>query len=546
VAFIRRVLTASGATAVQIAEYVRGRQQIVEHVGSAHTEAELGLLLQRARELLENPAQGVLELGIEPMPPVKGLIVPAETGLFETAGAVTPAGRDSPGRVVGTDSRILFDALAGVFAALRFDGLGDEVFRDLVIARVVEPTSLLDTGRVLRDLGQPAASYATMKRTLGRAAAGKYRDRIATCCFEHASTSGDISLVLYDVTTLYFEAEKEDELRKVGYSKERRVDPQIVVGLLVDRGGFPLEIGCFEGNKAETATIVPIIKQFQARHNLTDMVVVADAGMLSAGNLRELDEANLRFIVGSRMTKAPADLASHFRWHGDAFTDGQLIDTITPRTGHKNENNTDVRAEPVWDPATNPGSWRAVWAYSRKRAVRDATTLTAQENRAREVIEGQKAARVPRFVKTTGGKRSLDDASLTRARQLAGLKGYVTNIPATVMAATEVIGSYHDLWHVEQSFRMSKTDLRARPMFHRTRDAIEAHLTIVFTALAVSRTVQNRTGLAVANVIKQLRPLRSATIAINGTTQRFDPDINAEQQRILDAIHGPKSHALRK
>jgi hypothetical protein len=109
-------------------------------------------------------------------------------------------------------------------------------------------------------------------------------------------------------------------------------------------------------------------------------------------------------------------------------------------------------------------------------------------------------------VKTSGGKRSLDEASLTRARQLAGLKGYVTNIPATVMAAGEVIGSYHDLWHVEQSFRMSKTDLRARPMFHRTRDAIEAHLTIVFTALAVSRTIQNRTGLAVANVIKQLRP----------------------------------------
>jgi hypothetical protein len=540
VAFIRRVLAASGATAVQIAEYVRGRQQIVEHVGSAHTEAELGMLLQRARELLDNPAQGVLELGIEPTPLVKGLIVPAETGLFETAGTVTPAGRDSPGRVVGTDSRILFDALASVFTALGFDDLGDEVFRDLVIARVVEPTSMLDAGRVLRDLGQSAASYATMKRTLARASAGKYRDRIATWCFEHASTSGDVSLVLYDVTTLYFEAEKEDELRKVGYSKERRVDPQIVVGLLVDRGGFPLEIGCFEGNKAETSTMVPIIKQFQARHNLTDMVVVADAGMLSAGNLRELDEANLRFIVGSRMTKAPADLASHFRWHGDAFTDGQLIDTITPRTGHKNENNTDVRAEPVWDAATNPGSWRAVWAYSRKRAVRDATTLTAQENRAREVIEGQKAARVPRFVKTTGGKRSLDDASLTRARQLAGLKGYVTNIPSTVMAASEVIGSYHDLWHVEQSFRMSKTDLRARPMFHRTRDAIEAHLTIVFTALAVSRTVQNRTGLAVANVIKQLRPLRSATIAINGTTQRFDPDINADQQAILDAIQDPK------
>ncbi len=472
---------------------------------------------------------------------MKGLVEPSrEAGLFDVAGPREPAGRDSPGRVLGTDSRVLFRALVEVFTALGFDGLDDEVFRDLVIARVVEPTSLLDAGRVLRDLGRAPASYATMKRTLGRAAADKYRDRIATWCFQHASTDGDVSLVLYDVTTLYFEAEKEDELRKVGYSKERRVDPQIVVGLLVDRGGFPLEIGCFEGNKAEPATIVPIIKQFQSRHGLTDMVVVADAGMVSAGNLRELDEANLRFIVGSRMTKAPNDLASHFRWHGDAFSDGQLIDTLTPRTGHTNENNPDLRAEPVWDPTENPGSWRAVWAYSRKRAVHDNTTLTAQENRAREVIEGQKSARTPRFVKTAGGKPSLDEASLARARQLVGLKGYVTNIPANIMAAGEVIGSYHDLWHVEQSFRMSKTDLRARPMFHRTRDAIEAHLTIVFTALAISRTVQNRTGLAVRNVIKQLRPLRSATIAINGTNQTFAPNIAAEQQVILDALHKPK------
>ena len=124
--------------------------------------------------------------------------------------------------------------------------------------------------------------------------------------------------MLYDVTTLYFEAEHEDDLRKVGYSKERRVDPQVVVGLLVDRDGFPLEIGCFEGNTAETTTIGPIIKAFQARHSLSDIVVVADAGMLSASNLRELDEAGLRFIVGSRVAKAPTDLASHFRWHGDA------------------------------------------------------------------------------------------------------------------------------------------------------------------------------------------------------------------------------------
>jgi hypothetical protein len=301
-------------------------------VGSAHTQAELGVLLQRARDLLEDPAQGVLDVDVEATAAVSAVIGPAGTAtLFgaATSGQVSGpvGGRDGPGRVVSTDSRLLFEALAGVFTALGFDALGDQVFSDLVIARVVEPTSLLDIGRVLTDLGRVPASYATMKRTLkrvtasgsagGLSGAGTYRDQVAGWCFEHARTSGDVSLVLYDVTTLYFEAEKEDDLRKVGFSKERRVDPQVVVGLLVDRGGFPLEIGCFEGNKAETATIIPIVKAFQARHGLADMVVVADAGMLSATNLRELDEAQLRFIVGSRVAKAPIDLASHFRWHGD-------------------------------------------------------------------------------------------------------------------------------------------------------------------------------------------------------------------------------------
>ena len=115
-------------------------------------------------------------------------------------------------------------------------------------------------------------------------------------------------------------------------------------------------------------------------------------------------------------------------------------------------------------------------------------------------------------------------------------KGYVTNIDATVMPAGEVIAKYHDLWHVERSFRMSKTDLRARPMFHRTRDAIEAHLTIVFTALAVAHCIQERTGLAIANVIKQLRPLRSATIVINGATETFPPEIPAPQRKILASL----------
>lgn len=535
---------------MQIAEYVDGRRKIVAHLGSAHTEVELGALLERARLLLHDAGQDELELGVEPRSAQVELLAPPtlDVGLFPGVEAVEAGERVGSGRgrrrvsaprVVSTSSRLLFDTLAGVYDDLGFGVVGDATFRDLVIARIVEPTSILDVGRVLEELGQSPASEKTMRRTLQRCIGRGYRDQVAGACFAHAATAGDLSLVLYDTTTLYWEAEKEDDLRKVGYSKERRVDPQIVVGLLVDRGGRPLEIGCYEGNKAETATIIPIVEQFQQRHGVADMVVVADAGMLSASNLRELDEAQLRFIVGSRATKAPIDLASYFRWHGDAFADGQVIDTLTPKNSRLIENDPMVKREPVWDPDQHPGSWRAVWAYSTKRAVRDNKTLTLQENRAKAVVAGEKAARTPRFVKTSNGTKSLDQASLARARRLVGLKGYVTNIPAHVMPAGEVIASYHDLWRVEQSFRMSKTDLRARPMFARTRDAIEAHLTIVFTALAVSREVQNRTGLSLRRVLRTLKPLRSATVEINSLVTTIPPGLSPDDEALLNALKRP-------
>jgi hypothetical protein len=538
--WIRRVRTASGATAVQIAESVDGRRRIVRHVGSARDEAELGLLIEEARRLLADDVQGELDLGITPKA-VRAEMVSPPDGMLFASGSGQPAVRELVLRpqVLKSCSGLLYDALARVYASLGFDAVSDEVFRDLVIARVVEPTSLFDVDRVLAELGRTSASLSTRKRTLRRARGGGYRDQIAAACFAHARTSGDVSLVLYDVTTLYFEADKEDELRRVGYSKERRVDPQIVVGLLVDRRGFPLEIGCFEGNKAETLTIVPIVKAFQARHGISDMVVVADAGMLASSNLRELDEAGLRFIVGSRVTKAPNDLASHFHWHGELFADGQIIDTITPRdqrgTAAKSSD-PKLRAEPVWNPTIHTKSWRAVWAYSTKRAVRDTKTLNLQENKAGAVVAGEKTARTPRFIKNRNGSQEFDEASMQRARRLVGLKGYVTNIDAAHMPAPEVIASYHGLWQVEASFRMSKSDLAARPMFARTRDAIEAHLTIVFTALALSREVQNRTGLSLRRFLRTLKPLRSATIDTNGVIATYPPALNAEIKAILNTL----------
>ncbi|RWA16076.1 IS1634 family transposase, partial [Mycolicibacterium brumae] len=419
------------------------------------------------------------------------------------------------------------------------DAVDDPVFRDLVIARIVEPTSKLDSLRVLADLGADGRSYRTVQRHLDEVGPKKYRDTIAEKCFAYARDCGGLSLLLYDVTTLWWEAENEDGLRKVGYSKDRKVDPQIVVGLLVDRTGFPLEIGCYEGNTAETTTIVPVVRGFLERHQLTDtdMVVAADAGMLSASNLKDLDELGLSFIVGSRATKAPADLESHFHWNGDAFTDGQVIDTVTPRHGNnKCVNDRAKRAEPVWDPEVHSAAWRAVWAYSAKRARRDQKTLAAQEARAKAIIDGTQPAKSARFVKVSGKDRHLDDSALSRAKSLAGLKGYITNVPATVMPADEVMAKYHDLWHVEKSFRMSKSDLAARPIWHRQRETIEAHLTIVFAALAVSHAVQSRTGYSIAKVVKGLRTLRSATIAINGVTQTFPPDVPATQREILEHL----------
>ena len=165
VAWVRRVRTASGSTAVQIAESVAGRRRIVRHVGSARDEAELGLLMEKAQRLLEDDPQGVLDLGITPQARQAVMVpAPGQPALFG-GGPATGRGPVVPrARTLKTASGLLYDVLAGVYADLGFGALGDEVFRDLVIARVVEPTSLLDVGpgagRDGPGLGQPVHAQA--------------------------------------------------------------------------------------------------------------------------------------------------------------------------------------------------------------------------------------------------------------------------------------------------------------------------------------------------------------------------------------------------
>ena len=372
---MRKVRTSSGATAVQIVSKSGGVRRIVEHLGSAHDETELAALLEAGRQKIAAwQGQGLLDL--ESLDPA-----PGRTGL---AGATVESKR----------SGLLWDVLHRAYTRLGLGDAtgGDRAFEQMVLARLIEPTSKAQVPRVLGDLGLEPVSVRTLFRSLARAQERGYRESLSGALFEHVTASGGLALCLYDVTTLYFEAEREDDLRKVGYSKERRVDPQVIVGLLVDRRGFPLQVGCWEGNKAETTTIIPVVEAFQAAHGIEELVIVADAGMLSATNLTALDDARLRFIVGARTTRAPGDLEAHFHWAGDAFTDGQVIDTITPKRGSRSQRDVSKRREPVWDPDTHPGSWRAIWVYSKKRAARDNQTLTAQANRARAIRRRREAS----------------------------------------------------------------------------------------------------------------------------------------------------------
>ena len=192
---------------------------------------------------------------------------------------------------------------------------------NLALLEEMEPGSRASMEKYL-----DSASLRTIWRTLGRCVEHDWRDTVSRAAYSHATKTGTLSLVLYDVTTLYFEAEDEDDLRKVGMGKEMRVDPQIVVGLLVTPGGFPLEVHAFIGNTAETTTLIAVLASFQDHDGVKDIVVVADAGMFSAGNLTALEDAGFSFIVGSRISKAPYDLAEYFT-SGVVLGDGETLES---------------------------------------------------------------------------------------------------------------------------------------------------------------------------------------------------------------------------
>jgi hypothetical protein len=477
VAYVRTVRTASGATGVQIVWSSRRGSRRIEHVGSGHDEAEVEALRAAARQRLAG-GQTELDLGLE------------------TASAA--AGSGGPLTIVGSQAAHLWEALSRAYDALGFDRVAgaDDVFRQLVLARIIEPTSKADSLRVLGEVGVSAPSYPTLNRRLPGYAPDAFAAGLAAACAAHAAL-GPASLVLYDVSTLYFETDTADEFRKPGFSKERRLEPQITVGLLTDATGFPLMVQAFEGNKAETATMLPVLRAFMAAHNLADVTVVADAGMISASNREAIEDAGLSFILGAKIPHVPYLVAQWWREHpGQEIPDGHVF--VQPWPATEKQKAAGRRDKIVF------------FQFRAGRARRTLRGIDEQIAKAEAAVAGKTPVKRNRFVTLTGGDKTVNRDLEAKARALAGIKGYTTNLPDP--NAEFVIGSYHQLWHIEKSFRMSKHDLRARPIYHHKRESIQAHLAVVFAALAVTHHVETCTGWSIKQFVRTARRYRTVQI----------------------------------
>jgi Transposase DDE domain len=519
VAYVRTVRTASGATAVQIVHAKRRGARRMEHVGSAHDAQELEALKTAAAQRLAF-LYPELDLGLDGV----------DGGGSAGAAAVVGPG---PLPILSSRAGPLWDGLAAAYDVLGFDQASgrDEVFRLLVLARIIEPTSKVDSLRVLVETGvDPVPSYATLKRRLPVWGTDAFRRTLAVACARHAQL-GPASLVLYDVSTLYFETDAGDGFREPGFSKERRLEPQITIGLLTDAAGFPLMVEAFEGNTAETTTMLPTIRAFMAAHQLKDVTVVADAGMISAGNQRAIEAAGLSFILGMKIPDIPYALQEWRRRHPDDEPPDGLILTQPRPAGPRDRRRDEV----------------VYYQYRADRARRSLRGIDEQIGKAEKAVAGKVPVKRNRFIRLVGADKSVNRTLEAKARALAGWKGYITNLATcpdgAPVTAEFVIGAYHRLFQVEASFRMSKHDLAARPIYHHKRESIDAHLTVVFAALAIGRLVEERTGWSIRRFVHTARRYRTVQIRAGQQIITAADPVPTELHDALNSIsNAPGAH----
>ena len=449
--FLRKKLNCSGSTSVQIISKARGKYRVIKTIGSGRSEQQIQKLWSLGKQEMERlSAQG--ELFISDQDTI------VEQVMDNLANASI--------RTIGPE--LIFGRL---YDQIGFGIIREDLFRHLVIARLAFPLSKLKTVEYLYRYRGIYLDIDVVYRFLDKLNT-QLKEEVEQIAFGHTRKvlKGNLTIVFYDMTTLYFEASDEDDLRKTGFSKDgKHQNPQIYLGLLVGLGGYAIGYDIFQGDIYEGHTLIPFLEKITARFELGKPVIVADAGLLSADNLKALQAEAYQYIIGARI-KNESDLVIQ-RIQSEQWKDGHII-----RLSRKD--NT-----------------KLIVGYSQKRALKD------EHNRQRGLKRLEKQVRSGKLTKSNINNRGynkylkmegelsikIDYEKFDADKSWDGLKGYITN---TKMTNKQIIENYNNLWYIERAFRMSKTDLRIRPIYHRLKHRIEAHICIAFTAYCIYKELE--------------------------------------------------------
>lgn len=449
--FVRKKKNRSGSVTVAVVDKSHGKFKEIHNLGTTDDIALIDELYEEGKKWIsEHKGQLSLDLW-----PEERLV--SQTAIFDS---ITAIQQDIPYRLLS----IIYDGIG-------FSAIGDNVLKDLAIARVCCPRSKLATVDYLRQHWGITYQYQEIYRYLDELYYNK-KEQVLSISVEHTRKvlGGCITVAFYDVTTLYFESFKEDVLRAPGFSKDgKTAETQVVLGLLVSRDGYPLAYSLFNGSQFEGRTMIPVVDDFIQRYGIKDFVLVADSGLMSTKNIALLQQAGYKYIIGARIRNEAKNLKE---WILNLAKDDRSIFEKTKDNGD-----------------------RLIVSYSDKRADKD------RFNRDRGVKRLQLSYSSGKITKDKINKRGYnkflkisDDVSVVIDMEKVaedaawdGWKGYITN---TTLSAQECIDQYHGLWVVERSFRISKGSLDMRPMFHFTEKRIEAHVCLCFVALKLYKEME--------------------------------------------------------
>lgn len=476
---IRTTKTASSSTAVQVVRYEGRRIIIVKHIGSAKMKEDILLLKKAASDFIETYTGQQRLPELQPTSP-KSTILQLDKCEY-----------------LGARHSFIYEVLGSILQRLGFDKTFDKLLLDIVLMRIITPASKLETITLLKELFGINWDETALYRSLPHYALLKERVENTVTTFAKKQYAFDFSIVFYDVTTLYFESFTQDQdmvdekgiitkgIRRNGFSKDNKSNqPQIVIGLIVTKEGFPVSYDIFEGNTFEGKTFIPTITKFKDTHAVKTLTVVADAAMISLENIEALVKSNLSYIVGAR-------------------TANLKIDQI--KTINRELNSIDASSTRIETPRG-----LLVCDFSLKRYKKDKREMEKQIMKAENLIKEHKALTRTKFIKTDKANQILNTDLIEKTKLLLGIKGYYTNLVDETNET--IIRHYHNLWHVEKAFRIAKSDLATRPIYHFKRQAIEAHILTCFMSLAVCKYMELKTGQSTRKIVKQLKSITDASI----------------------------------